>query len=61
MSESGFAGFKDWQDLCQALNLRLRDTPPACPYTENHANPLILKIRVRTSGEASARIVFKQG
>jgi len=27
----------------------------------NHANPLILKIRVQTTGEVSARIVFKQG
>jgi hypothetical protein len=36
------------------LNLRRRDTPPACPYNSNHANPLILKIRVRTMCGVSA-------
>ncbi len=39
MSELGFLGLKDLQDLCSALNLRRRGTPAACPYNRNPENP----------------------
>jgi hypothetical protein len=49
VSEPGFSGLKDFQDLCQTFQARQIGVGR---LDSNHANPLILKIRVRTMGKA---------